>query len=213
MTLASEDVPHGRVDFKCCPPIRDRYNREQLWKAIKSHDINLVVSDHSPSTAEMKLLNEGPDKGNFLKAWGGISSVQFGMFDTSHSSPEGTFNYYVFSPSSGLSLFYTNCLKRGLGIIEMYRFMCQQPARLCGFDDRKGRIANGFDADFCVWDPKSDFVVTAECIHFRNKANPYMGKILNGVVQATIVRGKIAYDRKSEGNKFSAVGRLVKRKP
>lgn len=94
----------------------------------------------------------------------------------------------------------------------MYRFMCQQPAKLCGFDDRKGRIAKGFDADFCVWDPKSDFVVTPDCVHFRNKANPYMGKILNGVVQATIVRGQIAYDRKREGNKFSAVGKLVKRK-
>lgn len=110
-------------------------------------------------------------------------------------------------------MFYTNCLKRGLGIIEMYRFMCQEPAKLCGFDDRKGRIAKGFDADFCVWDPKSDFVVTPESVHFRNKANPYMGKILNGVVHATIVRGNIAYDRKREGNKFSAVGRFVKRQP
>lgn len=87
LTLASEDVPHGRVDFKCCPPIRDRYNREQLWKAIKSHDINLVVSDHSPSTPELKLLNEGPDKGNFLRSWGGISSIQFGMFDPTDEDP------------------------------------------------------------------------------------------------------------------------------
>lgn len=79
LTLASEDVPHGRVEFKCCPPIRDRYNREQLWKAIRSHDINLVVSDHSPSTPDVKLLNEGPQKGNFLRSWGGISSIQFGM--------------------------------------------------------------------------------------------------------------------------------------
>lgn len=84
LTLASEDVPNGRVDYKCCPPIRDRYNREQLWKAIKSHDINLVVSDHSPCTPEMKLLTDGPDRGNFLKSWGGISSVQFGMSFSRH---------------------------------------------------------------------------------------------------------------------------------
>lgn len=97
LTLASEDVPHGRVDFKCCPPIRDRYNREQLWKAIKSHDINMVVSDHSPSTAEVKLLNEGPDKGNFLKSWGGISSVQFGMNDV---------NICYLSPEAALFIFF-----------------------------------------------------------------------------------------------------------
>lgn len=104
LTLASEDVPHGRVDFKCCPPIRDRYNRDQLWKAIKSHDINLVVSDHSPSTPELKLLSEGPDKGNFIKSWGGISSVQFGMFTNSHHRLEYTFIYLFWTHSIGRSV-------------------------------------------------------------------------------------------------------------
>ena len=34
----------------------------------------MVVSDHSPSTADMKHM----DSGDFIKAWGGIASVQFG---------------------------------------------------------------------------------------------------------------------------------------
>lgn len=41
----------------------------------------MVVSDHSPSTAEQKLLVDGPDYGNFMKSWGGISSVQFGKWN------------------------------------------------------------------------------------------------------------------------------------
>lgn len=80
LTIASEEVPNGRVDYKCCPPIRDRRNREQLWEAIKSHDIDMIVSDHSPCVPERKCLNDGPDKGNFLKSWGGIPGVQFGAF-------------------------------------------------------------------------------------------------------------------------------------
>lgn len=78
LNLNADEVPRNRVDFKCCPPIRDPDNQKALWKAVKSGDINMIVSDHSPSTAEMKLLVEGADYGNFMKSWGGISSVQFG---------------------------------------------------------------------------------------------------------------------------------------
>ena len=50
--------------------------QEELWRAVKRGDIDMVISDHSPCTADLKLL----DKGDFMKAWGGISSVQFGMY-------------------------------------------------------------------------------------------------------------------------------------
>lgn len=78
LSLCAEDVPDAQTEFKCSPPIRDQANRERLWQGILDGDINLVVSDHSPSTAAVKLLNYGKNRGDFLKAWGGISSVQFG---------------------------------------------------------------------------------------------------------------------------------------
>lgn len=80
LVLNSEDIPRYRVDFKCCPPIRDLENQTQLWEGIISGDINMVVSDHSPNVPEKKLLvKSGPDYGNFVKSWGGIAGVQFGM--------------------------------------------------------------------------------------------------------------------------------------
>lgn len=80
LVLSAECVPKQRVDFKCCPPIRDVDNQNALWEAIKSGDINLVVSDHSPNLAENKLLVAGQkDFGDFIKSWGGIPGVQFGM--------------------------------------------------------------------------------------------------------------------------------------
>lgn len=48
-----------------------------LWEALRSGDIDLVVSDHSPCTPDLKVL----DKGDFMEAWGGISSLQYGMID------------------------------------------------------------------------------------------------------------------------------------
>lgn len=39
----------------------------------------MVVSDHSPCTPDLKFIDvESEDSGNFIKAWGGISSLQFG---------------------------------------------------------------------------------------------------------------------------------------
>ena len=51
--------------------------QEDLWKGLKDGEIDMVISDHSPCTADLKLVDEG---GDFMKAWGGISSVQFGSF-------------------------------------------------------------------------------------------------------------------------------------
>ena len=79
LCLNAEMVPRNGVEFKCCPPIRDAANQEKLWQGIKNGGIHMVVSDHSPSTAAMKLLDpDKPNYGNFLKSWGGISSLQFG---------------------------------------------------------------------------------------------------------------------------------------
>lgn len=87
--------------------------------------------------------------------------------------------------------------------------MSENPAKLCGFEHRKGLIAKGFDADFCIWDPSDEYVVTLENTFFKNKMNPYMGKKLRGVVNATIVGGEFAY---LKGGKFQCVGELLKKK-
>lgn len=78
LSLAAEDIPDNHVEYKCCPPVRDQLNQQRLWQAILDGDIDLVVSDHSPSTPDVKLLLANADQGDFIKAWGGIASVQFG---------------------------------------------------------------------------------------------------------------------------------------
>ncbi len=54
LALAAEDVPDGATAFKCCPPIRDRANADQLWNALGEGIIDCVVSDHSPCPPELK---------------------------------------------------------------------------------------------------------------------------------------------------------------
>ncbi|XP_033895055.3 allantoinase, mitochondrial isoform X1 [Acipenser ruthenus] len=166
LTLSAEHIPPGATLFKCCPPIRTQDNQEKLWSALRDGHIDLVVSDHSPCTADLKKL----ETGDFMKAWGGISSLQF-----------------------GLPLFWTSARKRGFSIPEVVKFLCQKPAELCRLGNRKGSFLPGFDADIVIWDPEKEFEVTEACIHHKNKLTPYLGCRLYGEVFATLVRGKIVY--------------------
>jgi allantoinase len=165
--FAAEEIQDGATEFKCCPPIRERENREQLWEALGDGTIDMVVSDHSPCPPDMKLR----DTGDFMKAWGGISSLQL-----------------------RLPVMWTEAAARGFTINQLAEWLCAAPARQVGLAPRKGSISVGGDADFVIWKPESEFRVVPELIHHRHKLTPYAGETLRGVVEKTILRGQIVYD-------------------
>ncbi|MGI8641567.1 MAG: allantoinase AllB [Pyrinomonadaceae bacterium] len=168
LTFAAEEIPDGATHYKCCPPVRERENRERLWAALADGVIDMVVSDHSPCTPALKLT----ETGDFLEAWGGIAALQF-----------------------SLPVMWTNLQARGFGLRELTRWMSDAPAKLAGLDKRKGRLARGFDADIVIWHPEKEFKVVPENIHFRHKLTPYSGMNLRGVVEATYVRGVKVYEQ------------------
>ena len=65
----------ARPSSSAVPPIRDARQPGRCWAGLGAGDIDLVVSDHSPCTAELKRR----DTGDFGQAWGGIASVQVGL--------------------------------------------------------------------------------------------------------------------------------------
>lgn len=166
LSLSAEDVPAGATQFKCCPPIRSAANQEELWSALKAGDIDMVVSDHSPCTPDLKRL----ETGDFTQAWGGISSLQF-----------------------GLPLFWTSSSKRGFALPDVVRLLSENPARMCRLDLLKSRLAPGFDADLVIWDPEREFEIMEENIQHRNKLTPYLGMKLQGAVRGTVVRGRLVF--------------------
>ena len=174
-------MPEGRTDYKCCPPIRGAANREALWAGLADGTIDMIVSDHSPCTPQLKLLEEG----DFSRAWGGIASVQF-----------------------GLPAVWTEAAKRGRPVEDLARWMCERPAALAGLSKRKGALEKGRDADLTVWSPDDEFVVEKKLIRHRHKVTPYDGRPLRGLVAAVFLRGKRAYfDGEFE---LGPVGELLK---
>uniref|UniRef100_A0A6I8R1Y0 allantoinase n=1 Tax=Xenopus tropicalis TaxID=8364 RepID=A0A6I8R1Y0_XENTR len=166
LTLSAEKIPPGATYFKCCPPVREHSNKEALWNALLQGHIDMVVSDHSPCTPDLKLLQDG----DFLKAWGGICSLQL-----------------------GLSLFWSSARSRGFSLLDIPRLLSSNPAKLSSLDGRKGAIKPGYDADLVIWDPDKEYQVHEASLHHKNKLTPYLGFQLCGETEATIVGGILVY--------------------
>ncbi|HEY7049076.1 MAG TPA: allantoinase AllB [Jatrophihabitantaceae bacterium] len=172
LTLDAQSVPAGATQFKCCPPIRDRDNQDRLWAGLAGGDIDLIVSDHSPSTPELKRL----DTGDFADAWGGIASLQL-----------------------GLPAVWTAARRRGHTLVDVVRWMATNPADRVGLA-HKGRIGVGADADLCVLDPDAEFDVDPARLWHRHPVSPYAGQRLTGAVRQTWLRGeRIAPDGPPRG--------------
>ena len=162
LTLLAEEIPNGATAFKCCPPIREASNRELLWQGLAEGVIDCIVSDHSPSTLDLKDL----ENGDFAVAWGGVSSLQL-----------------------GLSVIWTEARRRGFTLAQVVHWMATAPAQLAGLT-RKGRLALGYHADLAIFAPDDAFVVDVTKLHHRNPITPYAGRALSGVVRRTFLRGK-----------------------
>ncbi len=182
LTFAAEEIPDGATEFKCAPPIRERENREKLWQGLGDGTLDFIATDHSPCPPAMKL----PEERDFLRAWGGIASVQL-----------------------SLPAVWTEARGRGYAVTHLAKWLCEGPARLAGLGGRKGAIAAGCDADFVIWDAEAKFRVEPSQLHHRHKVTPYAGRELAGRVETTFLRGRKIFER----GEFSAgpVGHVLHR--
>ncbi|MEU1262983.1 allantoinase AllB [Streptomyces cellulosae] len=160
LTLTAEEVPDGASEFKCCPPIREAANQDLLWQALADGTIDCVVTDHSPSTADLKT-------DDFATAWGGISGLQL-----------------------SLPAVWTEARRRGHTLEDVVRWTSTRTAELAGLDARKGAVAPGHDADFAVLAPDETFTVDPAALQHRNRVTAYAGRTLHGVVRSTWLRGE-----------------------
>ncbi len=176
LMFSAADVPDGATEFKVCPPIREPENRERLWSALAAGSLDMVVSDHSPTPG----TSRDAVPGDFTAAPGGISSLQV-----------------------SLSAMWTAARRRQFSLSRLALWMSTNPAELAGLR-RKGQLAVGRDADFCVFAPDETFVVDPTRLEHRQPSTAYAGVKLSGVVRETWLRGqRVDFSR--------PLGRLLRR--
>ena len=165
--FTAEEIMDGRTEYKCAPPIREKANNDRLWQALKEGIIDFVATDHSPAPPAMKEMSSG----DFMKAWGGISSLQF-----------------------ALPILWTAAKRQGCSLGDMAKWLCEKPALLPQLKG-KGKMAKGYDADFVVWNPEQSFKVAENMIYHKHKITPYLNEELYGVVEQTWLSGEKVFDK------------------
>ncbi|MFT4136848.1 allantoinase AllB [Microbacterium sp.] len=175
LTLIAEEIPDGASEFKCCPPIRGEANRDLLWAGVLDGTIDAIVSDHSPSTVQLKRHGDG----HFGLAWGGISGLQV-----------------------GLSAVWTEARRRGVPLEHLIPLFTTGPAAVAGLEGA-GVIAEGAPAHLTVFGVDDAHTVDAQALLHRNPVSAYHGRRLVGRIRRTWLRGRAVFDL-SEGGAGAA---------
>lgn len=166
------------------PPLRSPADREALRAAVLGGEIDTISTDHcSYRFSDQKALG----RDDFTKIPNGAPGIE-------HRP----------------ALIYTSFVASGLMTeAQMCRLLSENPAKLFGMWPRKGRLAQGADADITVWDPQARWVIRAEAQHQNVDYTPYEGFEAAGRARAVYVGGQLAAkDGEPSG---ASAGRYVKR--
>ncbi len=163
LLYSEEDVERLGGLGKCTPPFRTADNREELWALLADGSLPMVVSDHSPSSPDLK---RGDD---FFKLWGGIAGCQ----STRHLLLEGA-------------------RRRSIDVAVIAASTATNVARRFGLA-RKGEVAVGFDADLWLADLSHEFTVRREDLLYRHPFSAHEGQAVRGRTVLTLVRGRTVF--------------------
>jgi allantoinase len=161
------------------------------------HYLTLTAEQVPDGDTAFKVCPPLRDAGNADLLWQSLEAGDLEMVVSDHSpcdpARKGTDFAGAFggiaSLQLGLPVMWTAARARGVPLARLVDWMATGPATLAGLW-RKGRIAQGYDADLCVLAPDESFTVDPYALHHRIPLTPYAGRTLVGVVRETWLRGR-----------------------
>ena len=148
---------------KVNPPIRPREDVEFLWHALLSEKLDWVASDHACCRHEMKIPKH---------YFGNIWMAKSGFGGTEYLLPA----------------LLSEGKRRGMGYNHIARLTSWNAAQRFGLN-RKGDIAEGFDADIAIVDPAHSWTIAARDSPSTQGYTPFEGLEMSARVDATFLRG------------------------
>jgi dihydropyrimidinase len=192
LVLSIEEQMPGKswdeAGFVFTPPLREKWNQEPLWDALRDGALSVVSTDHCPFTMEQKALG----RGDFRKIPNGGPGVENRLQILWHFGV----NAGRISPERFVELMATN------------------PARIFGMEKKKGSLAEGLDADVLLWDPRAEYTISAETQCMATDYSMFEGWTVRGNAAMVYSRGELVVDNVAQPGKFLGAtgrGRFVKR--
>ncbi len=169
------------------PPLREKWNQEELWKGLRMDDLQVISTDHCPFCfKEQKELG----RDDFSKIPNGAPGVEH-----------------------RLSLIYTGGVAAGrISVNRFVELVSTAPAKLFGLFPKKGTIAIGSDADLVIFNPQAEMTISARTHHMNVDYNAYEGMRVRGIPEMVLLRGKVIVQN-GEYVGTPGEGRFLKRAP
>ena len=157
--------------YVCAPPLREKWEQHDLWRALRHGEIQTVSTDHCSFTLAQKDMG----REDFTKIPGGLPGVE----------------------TRGELIYSYGVATKRITEAQMCKALCENPARLYGLFPRKGVLQAGSDADIVVYDPGDSHVIRAENCIANVDYNPYEGFVTAGGIRQVWLRGDLAVERGS----------------
>jgi dihydropyrimidinase len=185
--LSIDDYGEGfeGAKYVMTPPLREKWNQAELWKGLKTDDLQVISTDHCPfCMKEQKELG----RDDFSKIPNGAPGVEHRM-----------------------SLIYDGgVVANRISLNRFVELTSTAAAKMFGLFPRKGTIAVGSDADIVIFDPEKEQTISAATHHMNVDYSAYEGRKLQGAVETVLSRGRVVVENGEFKGKAGA-GQFLKR--
>ncbi|MDT5156015.1 MAG: dihydropyrimidinase [Acidobacteriota bacterium] len=169
--LSIDDYGEGfeGAKYVMTPPLREKWNQAELWKGLRTDDLQVISTDHCPfCMKEQKELG----RGDFSKIPNGAPGVEHRM-----------------------SLIYDGgVVANRISLNRFVELTSTAAAKMFGLFPRKGTIAVGSDADIVIFDPEGEQTISVATHHMNVDYSAYEGRKLRGVVETVLSRGRVVVE-------------------
>jgi dihydropyrimidinase len=167
------------------PPLREKWNQEVLWNALKSGQLQTLGSDQC--SFDFKGQKE-LGRGDFTKIPNGGPIIE-----------------------DRVSILFSEGVKKGrLTLNQFVDITSTRIAKLFGLFPKKGTIAVGADADIVIFDPTVERTISAKTHHMAVDYNAFEGMKITGEPVSVLSRGEFVIREKQFVGKLGE-GKYIKR--
>ncbi|WP_026695667.1 dihydropyrimidinase [Peribacillus kribbensis] len=180
------EKPHFEgAKYVWSPPLREKWNQDVLWNALKAGELQTLGSDQC--------------------SFDFIGQKELGRDDFSKIPNGGPII------EDRVSILFSEGVKKGrISLNQFVDLTSTRAAKLFGLYPKKGTIAVGADADIVIFNPDTERVLSAETHHMAVDYNPFEGMQITGEPVSVLSRGEFVIREKQFVGKPGS-GQYIKR--